>query len=82
MVVIVVGGLDGVDGLGYGLEHIGGFGINSDLTWQAQGMLGYEFNELFSMGLGYRALGTDYSKDGFLYDIVSHGPVLGFEVKF
>ena len=61
---------------------IGGFGINSDLTWQAQGMLGYEFNELFSMGLGYRALGTDYSKDGFLYDIVSHGPVLGFEFKF
>ena len=32
--------------------------------------------------LGYRALGVDYENDGFVYDVVQHGPVLGMVFRF
>jgi hypothetical protein len=31
---------------------------------------------------GYRALGVDYSHDGFVYDVVQKGPILGLMVQF
>jgi hypothetical protein len=61
---------------------IGGFGVSSDLTWQAMALLGYRVSDHGSLGLGYRAIGTDYSSGGFTYDIVSHGLLLGFEYRF
>lgn len=65
-----------------GLADIGGFGISSDITWQAMAALGYRVTENASVGLGYRALGTDYSNGKASYDIVSHGLLVGFEYKF
>jgi hypothetical protein len=32
--------------------------------------------------LGYRGIGTDYTDGGFTYDVVTHGPILGFEYRF
>ncbi len=61
---------------------VGGFGTNSDLTWQAFAGIGYKFTENVSGAFGYRGLGVDYSKGNFSYDVVSHGPVIGFEVRF
>lgn len=61
---------------------IGGFGVSSDLTWQAFAGIGYRFTENVSAALGYRGLGMDYSKGNFTYDVVSHGPVIGLEVRF
>ena len=61
---------------------VGGFGVASDLTWQVTAVLGIEVSRSFSTGLGYRALGTDYTNDGFKYDVVGHGPVLGAEFRF
>jgi hypothetical protein len=59
---------------------IGGFGIASDLTWQIQANVGYQFSKLVSASIGYRVLDVDYDKgDGterFLYDIATSGPVL------
>jgi hypothetical protein len=61
---------------------IGGFGANSDLTWQVLGGFGYRINPLCSLVAGYRAMGIDYDKDGFLMDIVSHGPAIGLKLSF
>ncbi len=61
---------------------VGGFGTSSDLIWNAFGGFGYNLNDSAGLILGYRAMGIDYSKDAFNMDIVSHGPVLGLEVRF
>jgi hypothetical protein len=71
-----------VDGLvgttGWGLIGAGG----ADLDWDVGAGLGYKFNETFSAIAGYRALGVDYSNDGFLMDIVQQGPILGLAIHF
>lgn len=61
---------------------IGGFGVSSDLTWQAYVGLGWKMTRRATLGLGYRALGTDYSQGSFGSDVVSHGPLLGLEFAF
>ena len=61
---------------------IGGFDVASEFTWQAMGIFGWRMTEHSSLLLGYRGIGTDYSKGSFGYDVVTHGVVLGFEVGF
>ena len=55
---------------------------DSDLTWQALGLFGYKLNDHWSLGAGYRAIGTDFGSGGFLFDTISHGPILGAQVRF
>lgn len=64
------------------LADIGGFNISSDLTWQAMASLGYRINDKASVGLGYRAISTDYTSGGTTYDVTSHGLLLGLEYRF
>lgn len=40
------------------------------------------FNDKFSAVAGYRALGVDYSDDGFVLDIVQQGPIFGVVLRF
>lgn len=54
----------------------------SDLDWDLLGGLGYKFNDTISAVAGYRAQGVNYSTDGFIYDVVQHGPILGMIVRF
>jgi len=61
---------------------IGGFGVNSDLIWQANLAIGYRFTESLIGLVGYRGLGVDYSDGGFLVDTVAHGPVIGMSFRF
>jgi hypothetical protein len=61
---------------------IGGFGVNSDLIWQANAAIGYRFSENVSALVGYRGLGVDYSDGGFLVDTVAHGPAIGMTFRF
>jgi hypothetical protein len=63
---------------GWGL--VGGGG--ADLDWDAALGLGYRFSDTISAVAGYRALGVDYSHDGFEYDTVQHGPILGVAIRF
>ena len=65
-----------------GVADIGGFGIESDFTWQAYAALGYRLNEKSAISIGYRGLGTDYTDGPFTYDVISHGLILGYEYKF
>lgn len=61
---------------------IGGFGVESDLIWQAHLGFGYRFNETVSGVFGYRGFGVDYSKDGFMVDTIAHGPFVGAVFRF
>lgn len=68
---------------------VGGFGVGSEFTWSALGVLGYGF-ELFGHPshavAGYRALYQDY-EDGngsnqFKWDMTIHGPIIGLVTRF
>ena len=62
--------------------EVGGFGVSSDLTWQAMAGIGYNINECWSIIGGYRHLYIDYENDGFVYDTDTSGPILGGVYKF
>ncbi|MBL9151554.1 MAG: hypothetical protein JNK37_03680 [Verrucomicrobiales bacterium] len=61
---------------------IGGFGVSSDLTWNAFGAIGYALNDRTTMEIGYRYLSVDYSSGSFTYDMVTKGPYLGLRLDF
>jgi hypothetical protein len=63
---------------GWGL--VGGGG--ADIDWDVALGVGYEFNDRISAIAGYRALGVDYSDDGFIFDTVQQGPILGLAIRF
>ena len=65
-----------------GAVAFGGFGMGSDLFWDAWANLGYKFTRTFSMTLGYRYLDVDYEKDDFLYDVTYQGLVLVLGWRF
>lgn len=65
-----------------GWGPIGGFGVSSDFMWDVMGGIGYQVTGSFSMFGGYRAVGVDYSSDGFVYDMVQHGPMFAGVFKF
>lgn len=68
-----------------GEADIGGFGVGSDLTWNAQAVLTYDFTvagyAAFAAA-GYRALYWDYKDGGFEWDVTMSGPMLGAGVRF
>lgn len=66
----------------HGGGDIGGFGVNSDLIWQANVGLGYRFTDSVSGLVGYRGIGVDYTDGGFVVDTISHGPIIGVSLKF
>jgi hypothetical protein len=68
---------------------IGGFGVGSDFAWSIQGLFGYRWEGggiEWAVVAGYKALGQDYGSGSgaqrFRWDVVMHGPVLGFTVRF
>ncbi|MGK9286664.1 hypothetical protein [Sinorhizobium meliloti] len=63
---------------GWGLIGAGG----ADLDWDVAAAIGYRFSDTVSAVAGYRALGVDYSDDGFVFDAVQQGPILGLVVRF
>ncbi len=61
---------------------IGGFGLGSELTWQAFGGLGINLCSRLAIIIGYRYLDIDYRRNGFIYDVALGGPLLGFGFRF
>ncbi|MBW1790118.1 MAG: hypothetical protein JRK53_26470 [Deltaproteobacteria bacterium] len=61
---------------------LGGFGMGSDIMWDANINLGCQWTKGFSTTLGYRYLDVDYKKGDFLYDVAQQGPVLGLSWRF
>jgi hypothetical protein len=65
-----------------GVFLLGGFGVESDLMWDANINLGYQWTKGFATTFGYRYLDVDYEKDEFLYDVAQSGLVLGLSWRF
>jgi hypothetical protein len=65
---------------------VGGFGIGSDLAWQAVVWLNWNMSKTFFGAIGYRILDTDYEDSSgnrfFKFDVAIHGPGLGFGWRF
>jgi hypothetical protein len=57
---------------------IGGFGIGSDLTWQAVATVNYRINRKMSLGAGWRHFKVNYDHGDFLYDVYQTGPLITF----
>lgn len=68
------------------LADIGGFGVGSDLAWQINPFVGYQFSKLFEIDLAYRWLSMDYesgtNSSQFKYDMLISGPEIGFLFHF
>lgn len=68
---------------------IGGFGVGSDLSWQAIATYNWEMcvtdRYIVDGYVGYRALSVDYSqgagKTKYEFDAVQHGPVMGASLR-
>ena len=54
----------------------------ADVDWDVAAGLGYRFNDRFSAVAGYRALGVDYSNNGFVFNVVQQGPIMGLVMRF
>jgi opacity protein-like surface antigen len=61
---------------------IGGFGVGSDITYQAIAGVNWQFSEHLSAKVGYRYLYQDYEKNGFLWKMAAYGPYLGVGIRF
>ena len=65
---------------------VGGFGIGSDLTWNAVGLLDYKPWKHVGFFGGYRVLYQDYStgsgRHRFSFDAYMYGPVLGLNITW
>ncbi len=66
--------------------YFSGWGVvgagQAKIDWDVAGTIGYQFRDNLSAVAGYRALGVDYSHDGFVYDVVQKGPILGMVFHF
>ncbi|MDH7785649.1 hypothetical protein QBD01_001667 [Ochrobactrum sp. 19YEA23] len=66
--------------------YFSGWGVvgagQAKMDWDVAGTIGYQFRDNLSAIGGYRALGVDYSHDGFVYDVVQKGPILGLVLYF
>ncbi len=65
---------------------VGGFGVGSQLTWQAYADVGFKASDLVSIILGYHALDMDYEEgDGLNFiglDLMVSGPQIGVVFTF
>jgi len=60
---------------------IGGFGVSSDLTWQAGGGFGWQANEWLAFEILYRHLSIDYQRS-VTFDADLSGLFLGAAISF
>src|ERR1700761_7892923 len=60
----------------------GGFQAGSNYTWQAIGTLNYDLTDSMSVSAGYKALRTNYRSNGYVFDTILKGPVLGMTYRF
>ena len=65
---------------------VGGFGVGSELIWQAYADIGFKVSNVVSLVLGYHAIDMDYEDgDGIHYvglDVMVSGPQLGVVFSF
>jgi len=65
-----------------GKSDIGGFGVGSQLTWQAYGALGCQITRNIYAETGYRCLFDNYRDHGLTYDVFTRGIEVNMGVTF
>jgi hypothetical protein len=61
---------------------VGGFGIDSELTYQMFGVLAWELLPHWSLTAGYRLLGWEFESDGIDNDLRLSGLLFGLAARF
>jgi hypothetical protein len=61
---------------------VGGFGAGSQITWNTQATVGFNFTRNVFVEVGYRYMYVDYESSDFLYQVNSYGPFAGLGFKF
>lgn len=64
------------------LGDIGGFGVGSDLQWELLGRVNYQFDETWTLGVGYRHVDVDFDDDQLVLDASLSGPFVALDVNF
>lgn len=54
----------------------------ADLDWDVAAGFGYQVQKNLSLTAAYRMQGVDYSKNGFVFDVIQKGPILGLTYRF
>lgn len=65
-----------------GYADIGGFGVGSDVTYQAIAGVNWQLSQTFTAKAGYRYFYQDYESGGFVWDMAAHGMYLGLGIGF
>ena len=65
-----------------GGASIGGFGVGSDLFYDLNANLGYQWSKSIGTTVGYRMYDLDYENDGFVYDVRQEGWIIGLTWAF
>ena len=65
-----------------GYIDVGGFGVGSELTWQAAVTANYQATETFYVSAGWRHLYLDYRDGGTLFEGSMSGPIVGATWRF
>jgi hypothetical protein len=61
---------------------VGGFGVGSDFSWHVLASVGYRFNRLLSLCVGWRVLDVDREDGDFVYDMTHSGPFVALGISF
>jgi hypothetical protein len=61
--------------------EVGG-GVDSNLMWEVEGVVGINWTHAIFTELGYRALSVDYDNNGLLFDAIMHGPQITTGITF
>ena len=61
---------------------IGGFGVGSDLFYEINASVGYQWTKSIGTTIGYRMFDVDYEDNGFVYDVRQQGLQLGLTWSF
>ena len=64
-----------------GRIDVGGFGAGSEVSYNYNALVAYQFTDLFGLTLGYQAYKPNYQEDLFAYNIGNEGFLLGFIFK-
>jgi len=62
--------------------EIGGFGVGADLMWEVETCVGINLTHCIFTEIGYRALGGNFEKNDFRFDVVMHGPQITTGITF
>jgi hypothetical protein len=65
-----------------GGASVGGFGVGSDLFYDLNGAIGYQWTPSIGTAVGYRLFDVDYEDGGFLYDARQQGWQVGLTWAF